>query len=167
MQIEGLGSVGTLNSYLWGSLLYDLETDPYQEHPIQDETIERRMIAQMVELMRLNDAPIDQYQRLGLPEHGPVEAQHLNLKRTLPPEDRIEATEVTWQGKARVMYYTLQHLVPFPMKRQFVLAVETLVRQSGQTSLDEDKLAEIMQRAAPPGFAAPFALYAQLVKEKG
>lgn len=46
--------------------LYDLETDPGQEQPLQDAALEGAMIDQMIELMRANDAPAEQYQRLGL-----------------------------------------------------------------------------------------------------
>ena len=46
--------------------LYDLETDPRQEKPLQDAALEGAMIDQMIELMRANDAPAEQYQRLGL-----------------------------------------------------------------------------------------------------
>jgi hypothetical protein len=49
-----------------GTVLFDLETDPRQEHPIHDPGIEQRMIQQMEQLMRTNDAPPEQYQRLGL-----------------------------------------------------------------------------------------------------
>ncbi|MCX7011340.1 MAG: sulfatase [Candidatus Sumerlaeota bacterium] len=48
------------------SALYDLEADPGQEHPITDATIERRMIDHLVRLMKENDAPPEQFQRLGL-----------------------------------------------------------------------------------------------------
>lgn len=51
-----------------GSKLYDLEADPFQEHPIQDDAVEARMLRAMVELMRQNDAPQEQYVRLGLQE---------------------------------------------------------------------------------------------------
>jgi arylsulfatase A-like enzyme len=50
------------------TLLFDLETDPKQENPIHDAPIERRMIAHMMRLMKDNDAPPEQYERLGLPE---------------------------------------------------------------------------------------------------
>ncbi len=50
-----------------GTLLYDLESDPKQEHPIQDKETEDRMIHAMVRLMKENDAPAEQYSRLGLP----------------------------------------------------------------------------------------------------
>ncbi len=50
------------------TLLFDLEADPKQERPLRDPAIERRMIAHMMRLMEENDAPPEQYTRLGLPE---------------------------------------------------------------------------------------------------
>ncbi len=47
-------------------MLFDLETDPGQLHPIRDEAVEQRLIGQMIRLMRENDAPPEQYKRLGL-----------------------------------------------------------------------------------------------------
>lgn len=70
---------GQLNPYLYGTLLFDLESDPEQENPIVDEDVERRMIALMVALMRENDAPPEQYERLNLPPNGVVESHHLQL----------------------------------------------------------------------------------------
>ncbi|NLS79696.1 MAG: sulfatase [Chloroflexi bacterium] len=49
------------------TLLFDLEADPRQEHPLHDPEIEARMIRLMVKLMRANDAPPEQFERLGLP----------------------------------------------------------------------------------------------------
>ncbi|MBS6641977.1 MAG: sulfatase [Clostridiaceae bacterium] len=46
--------------------LYDLEADPGQHSPVTDETIERRMAEQMIKLMQENEAPPEQYVRLGL-----------------------------------------------------------------------------------------------------
>ena len=50
----------------YGTMLFDLEQDPKQEHPIQDEAVEARMKMNMVRLMEENDAPAEQYVRLGL-----------------------------------------------------------------------------------------------------
>lgn len=46
--------------------LYDIETDPHQEHPIHDTVVEVRLRQLMVELMRVNDAPAEAYTRVGL-----------------------------------------------------------------------------------------------------
>ena len=57
----------------WGNLqtkfptaLHDLSSDPHQLKPINDAVVEQRMIRHMTELMKANDAPSEQYQRLGL-----------------------------------------------------------------------------------------------------
>ncbi len=49
-----------------GTNLYDLGADPFQNHPIHNPEIENRMIRAMVDLMKQNDAPEEQYIRLNL-----------------------------------------------------------------------------------------------------
>jgi len=48
------------------TLLFDLEKDPKQEHPIEDAAVEARMVKLMVGLMKEVDSPRDQFERLGL-----------------------------------------------------------------------------------------------------
>ncbi|MBC2600411.1 sulfatase [Puniceicoccus vermicola] len=48
------------------TVLYDLELDPNQESPIQDEEVESKMLALLASNMKACDAPRDQYVRLGL-----------------------------------------------------------------------------------------------------
>jgi hypothetical protein len=50
----------------FGTLLFDLDTDPTQEHPITDPAIEQTMIAHLIRLMQENNAPPEQLERLGL-----------------------------------------------------------------------------------------------------
>ena len=56
-----------MDPHPFGTLLYDLEQDPAQQHPMRNDDIERTMIDHMVRLMQQNDSPPDQYERLGLP----------------------------------------------------------------------------------------------------
>jgi len=51
---------------VWQTALYDLATDPQQQKPIRDPKIEQMMTDHLVRLMRENDAPTEQYVRLGL-----------------------------------------------------------------------------------------------------
>ena len=48
------------------TMLFDLEADPGQDSPLEDAAQEARLAARMVELMRANDAPEEQFERLGL-----------------------------------------------------------------------------------------------------
>ncbi len=68
------------NPYTFGTLLFDLESDPEQQHPLIDDDLELRLIAKMLSLMRANDAPASQYQRLGLPETGDADRSHLQVR---------------------------------------------------------------------------------------
>lgn len=48
-------------------MLFDLANDPRQLRPIQNEDVQRRLVEKMINLMIENDAPHEQYERLGLP----------------------------------------------------------------------------------------------------
>ncbi len=65
MKIPGRG--GTWRGmHRFGTLLFDLDMDPRQEHPIQDPKVEARMVRLMGELLEASDAPPEQWRRLGL-----------------------------------------------------------------------------------------------------
>jgi arylsulfatase A-like enzyme len=49
----------------FGTMLFDLETDPDQRRPMHDPEVERRMESLLWALMRENDAPAEQFERLG------------------------------------------------------------------------------------------------------
>ncbi|HEY3291275.1 MAG TPA: sulfatase [Anaerolineae bacterium] len=55
-----------LNAHAFGALLFDLQTDPAQEHPLTDPVIEAKMVDILLAQMRASDAPPEQYERLGL-----------------------------------------------------------------------------------------------------
>lgn len=55
-----------VNSAQFGTLLFDLQTDPRQEHPLQDAGVEQRMLAHLVRRMQENETPPEQFERLGI-----------------------------------------------------------------------------------------------------
>ena len=61
-----------LNPYWYGTMLFNLEKDPHQQSPIQDPQQQLRMIGLMRQLMKENDAPKEQFERLGIPMDGPL-----------------------------------------------------------------------------------------------
>lgn len=50
----------------FGTKLYDLKNDPNQENPISDKLIEDRFKKALVNAMKYNDCPSEQFERLGL-----------------------------------------------------------------------------------------------------
>lgn len=69
MRIPSSGPVGR-SPDLFETRLFDLENDPEQNHPLDDSALERQMIDKMVQVMAGNDAPAEQYERLGLGAPG-------------------------------------------------------------------------------------------------
>ncbi|UYN98578.1 MAG: sulfatase [Devosia sp.] len=65
----------------FGTLLYDLKTDPGQTQPLRDAALELVMAQKLVGLMRDNDAPPSQFERLGLPVEGEVTQDHLLIEK--------------------------------------------------------------------------------------
>lgn len=50
----------------FGNLLFDLEKDPSESFPLQDETLEKDMIEKLMKEMKKNECPEEQFERLGL-----------------------------------------------------------------------------------------------------
>lgn len=63
MKIPGRGRS---NIHRFGSLLFDLHSDPKQERPLNESAVEERMTDHLVRLMKACDAPEEQFERLGL-----------------------------------------------------------------------------------------------------
>ncbi|OQB13270.1 MAG: Arylsulfatase [Firmicutes bacterium ADurb.Bin193] len=53
-------------NHSYPTLLFDLDSDPGQQNPITDSKVERRMTELMIKLMKENDCPSEQFERLGL-----------------------------------------------------------------------------------------------------
>ena len=73
-------TAGWINPWLHGTLLFDLEADPHQEHPLADDELELRMAVLLWELLHQNDAPASQFARLGLPLEEPPGPEHLLVR---------------------------------------------------------------------------------------
>jgi len=78
-----------MSPYAFGTLLFDLVSDPGQEHPLVDDERELTMAELLTGLLRATDAPEEQYQRLGLPRTGPVTPEHLLVRSQ---QSQAEAT---------------------------------------------------------------------------
>lgn len=64
LKVAGENSMGDTRAF--GTMLFDLKTDPGQENPIQDEAVQARMMGYIRACMEENDAPAELYERLGV-----------------------------------------------------------------------------------------------------
>lgn len=133
-----------VNPYLFGTLLFDLEADPGQEHPIVDDETELRMLRLLARLLHENDAPASQYERLGLPadrepgpEHLLVAAQRelaTAAAEPLPPLDEFAAGDF---GLGTPVPRLLQHPLARDVLRRHLpgLTQTETLGMLGETSL--------------------------------
>lgn len=57
-----------IKAHPFGTLLFDLHTDPGQKEALEAPDIEAMMIQHLIRLMLANDSPVEQFERLGLTE---------------------------------------------------------------------------------------------------
>jgi arylsulfatase A-like enzyme len=69
-RVMKIGARSWINSHRFGTLLFDIEGDPAQERPLNDPAAERRMLDHLIRLMKANDAPPEQFERLELEGPG-------------------------------------------------------------------------------------------------
>ena len=99
------------------TLLFDVRADPGQLHPIDDPLIEVRMIRLMLLEMARNEAPSEQYIRLGLPEPRRLQAGHSDDCIELPGDEDVLAACVLKSDagqQAMASGGTGQPMMPFP-----------------------------------------------------
>jgi arylsulfatase A-like enzyme len=92
------------NPWQHGTLLFDLATDPGQEHPLADDDLELRMLRLLARLMHDNEAPASQFERLGIPFDGQPDKEHLLVRaqaeraaavaEPLPPLPELPAADL-------------------------------------------------------------------------
>ncbi|MEU1803779.1 sulfatase [Streptomyces sp. NPDC019937] len=71
---------GWMNPWRHGTLLFDLDNDPGQQHPLDDPETELRMLRLLADLLHASDAPRSQFERLGIPCDGEITERHLLVR---------------------------------------------------------------------------------------
>lgn len=113
------------NPAAFGTLLFDLETDPEQTTPLTDSSTELRMARLLVTAMRASDAPPEQYERLGLPQFGEVSETHLVLASQSAPSDNAAAPTMdrtSYEGSV-IATRTIRELLADPTALQVLRSV--------------------------------------------
>ncbi len=156
-----------VNPYIFGSLLFDLQIDSYQENPIVDSKIEKKMIKAMVEEMKKNDSPIEQFKRLGIPYEGEITNDNLDLMESRSGmKDKIGDTEFIWINKGKSMYSLILGYLPKPLQKQINLQLEQEIKNKTTTEIDEDLLVQMFEKFIPKNFLSLFRTMVELVKAK-
>jgi arylsulfatase A-like enzyme len=68
LKTNACGQGGWAGAHGFGTLLYDIEADYEQKESLKDPAMEKIMIGHLLREMKKNDAPAEQFERLGLKE---------------------------------------------------------------------------------------------------
>lgn len=105
---------GFINPFQYGSKLFDLITDPGQTEEIEDPEIELKFIKKIADKMRENEAPKEQFDRLGIPEGGimtPEELRH--QKEAVRKAEQLSILQDhLWDRAAQNQIRALLNIIP-------------------------------------------------------
>ena len=139
--------------YIFGSLLFDLSNDQQQEKPIYDLNVEKRMILLLRDEMKKNDAPLEQYQRLGIPYDGEITIDHFNLEdKRSGIKETIGDTQIIWKNKGKSMYYYMLNFLPKPAQKQLNSEIERALVDKKPKEIDEDFLIQLIDKFIPKNY---------------
>lgn len=156
-----------INPYLYGTLLFDLENDDAQEHPLQDDLLESRMIHLLLEQLQRQDTPHEQFERLGLPTDGKLESIHYRAGELRDKStDRVGQTNVVWRGSAKSIYYAFLDALPTGFQRQLELGIEGRL-QEGQSEIDDQTLISWVKSLMPQSLARSLEALLEIASVKG
>jgi arylsulfatase A-like enzyme len=160
-------SVGLGNPFIYGTKLFDLKSDPEQNNPLIDNELERQFIKILVELMKQNDAPIEQYSRLEIPIDDEVEDYHLRLNEI---RDGIQETfgqrEIIWRKKGMSLFYLLLGFLHDPMQNSMKKQLEQVIIKSDLKEITEDLVLEMFHKFIPESFKTYITLMTEIVRKK-
>ena len=166
MKLEEPDIISSIST-IYGTLLFDLTKDPYQEHPIEDEDLERKMIEQLVKLLKESDAPLEQFKRLGLPLDGKVNEKHLRAREIREGiTDFIGDTEIIWRNKGKSMYSLFLGVFPRSFHASFNKTLEDKIKKTNQKEIDENFLVEFVRKFIPPQYKEYVDRFIIMVKQK-
>ncbi len=140
---------GKTNPANYGTRLYDLSEDPFQEAPLTDYTIETELMQNMIALMKKNDAPTESYVRFNLPRNEAVTVDEVRKSHegdvidTIP----IRLRHLSWDTPAKNMYYCLLRFIE---EDDLTSLVEAIQKHAETDSVDSNVIRNVIQDVIPP-----------------
>ncbi|MDF2541310.1 MAG: sulfatase [Herbinix sp.] len=140
-----------VNPYWYGTLLFDLENDPNQVRPYRDVKEELRLIELMRSLMLKNDAPEEQYIRIGIPqkEKMTTELYHKieNEKKEAEHIDLGMSVDVDASGRKAL--FVLLHMVHKSRKEQILRDFLSMLEQKQIQAVSTGQVYDFIHQSMP------------------
>jgi hypothetical protein len=159
---------GMTNGYIYGTSIFNLNTDPNQDTSIVDNEMEKELIRKLIKLLKDCDCPKEQFSRLELPIDEQVTDLdcRANDKRHLS-DGLIGNHQITWSNKSKSMFYGFLHLYPNHLKKSYILEFEKNLVEMKIKEIDEERVIKIFKKITPAQFHGIFTFFEPIISEKG
>lgn len=137
MKIEA--GIGSINSFQYGSKLYDIKTNPKQTTELDDIEVEKKLLEKMAKKMREHDAPIEQYERIGIPVNGKLDLQKLKQQKLdVEQAGRLEVLKnYSWTKVAQNKVRALLNFIPEEKRDEILQKFEKHFKEKSYKIVDE------------------------------
>lgn len=124
MQVMKVEGMSFSSSYQFGNKLFSIENDYQQQNPLDDPKTEVEMIELMRQLMLENEAPEEQYERLGMFYDKKMDVETLaEQQRQKQLNEKIDVTfALTNKQKAQILF--LKNMSPIAQEEGLEMALQ-------------------------------------------
>ena len=147
---EEWGAVASCFRY--GDLLFDLEKDPEQKHPIDDPEKEAELICAMIQLMKENDAPQEQFCRMGFPKEGDVTSEKvLEMRADKEAYDPVSGLgDFRWEEPVKWQFSALKNVAsPYMKEDELVKRFREFCREDSIGCIDRKVMERFINSIIP------------------
>jgi arylsulfatase A-like enzyme len=144
---------GFINPFQFGSKLFDLTTDPGQKEEVEDLEIELKFIKNMAVKMKENDAPKEQFERLGIPEDGIMTVEELMVQKiAIQKAEQLSILEdYQWDKAAQNQIKALLNITPEDLRQQKLTEFKEFLAVSNSNQITIDVVMQYVESTLPTG----------------
>jgi hypothetical protein len=159
MKIEA--GAGFINAAQFGSKLFNIKDDPDQLKEIEDLEVEVRLTKIMAEMMKKNDAPVEQYQRMGIPKDGNYTVEMLkDQKEAVKKAEFIEGLgELSYEPGAFNQIMTYMNIILEEERNLFVIQLKAKLEAKGEKIVSKKSVREYVENLPIEEEQKKMALY--------
>lgn len=152
---------GFINPVQFGSKLYNIKNDPEELQEIEGLEVEVRLTNAMAKMMRENDAPAEQYGRMGIPQNGEYTLEMLiEQKKSMKNSEVIKGLEdFTYDPGAFNQLITLMNTIPEKIRQAFAVEFKDKLESLGEKLVTKQFIKSYVSNMQIPEEKKQMALY--------
>ncbi|GKX28102.1 sulfatase [Vallitalea longa] len=144
-------SFNYINPYWYGTMLFDLQKDPNQNNPYRDYEIEKSLIKVMAYLMKSNDAPIEQYKRIGISQDGIMDTEEIEkIEIEKSDNEKVElGNNITFEKGTEKAFLFILSYIPKQKRTQMIDLFKMMLIEMNITLVTKKHIKEFVEKTLP------------------